>query len=40
VFGSSLNRRLQLGHCKGLCLDHGKLWTLTRGVRVAAVGLG
>jgi hypothetical protein len=34
VVGSALNKGSQLGHCQGLCLDQGKLWSLICGVCV------
>ena len=39
VAGSSLNKKSQFGHCKGLCLDQGRLKTWICGVLVATVGV-
>ena len=39
VAGSSLNKKSQFGHCRGLCLDQGRLKTWVCGVLVAAVGI-
>ena len=39
VAGSSLNKKSQLGHCRGLCLDQGRLKMWVCGVLVAAVGI-
>ena len=39
VAGSSLNKKSELGHCKMLCLDQGRLKTWVCGVLVGAEGI-